>query len=183
MRLPVLGMAAANVHACTATKTGALMLLPQSIQSMFWISVILLCHFRTWLFLGYSLKLPTPSLSQPTPPKETVLAASQNWCPPREQVTTSVHMCTLDMLWVTVILIFQMGWVASHRGEKKAVVRYFCVCVCVCVCTYYYIYTVHWTSIFGACINYVRHYSHCWAYIHQQNQLCPPAIYLLTKTS
>jgi len=83
---------------------------------VFWISVVLLCHFRTWLFLGYSLKLPTPSLSQPTPPKEMVLAASPNWCPPLGQVTIFVRRCALNMFQVTIIWIFQMvWWILSKR--------------------------------------------------------------------
>lgn len=31
----------------------------------------------------------------------------------------SVHLCTLNIFWATVILIFQMGWVASNWGKNK----------------------------------------------------------------
>ena len=99
-------------------KVAALIVPPGRLQCMFWINVTLLCHFRTWLFLGYSLKLPTPSLSQPTPPKEMELAANPNWCPPLGQVTVSVHIRILNMFPATIRVIFQMVQVVLVRGKN-----------------------------------------------------------------
>lgn len=124
MKLPVLGMATGSNEACIEWRW-MFWFFPRVFVA-FWISVIPLCHFRTWLFLGYNLKLPTPSPSQPTPPKEMVHEASPNWCPPLGQVSIICAYMCLEHLPGDNNINFPNSMLNSIRNNKWAVVN-FCV--------------------------------------------------------
>lgn len=110
---------------------GGALIFPGGLHSTFWITVILSCHFRTWSFLGYSLKRPTPSPSQPTPPKGTVRAASPNWCPPQGQVTVSVHILYSVSGDSNTNGPDDNRWLFSEVGKKRGCGQPFCFLMCI----------------------------------------------------
>lgn len=110
-----------DVHACTAWRR---MDFPQGNWHKFESLLFSLYHFRTWLFLGYSLKLLLLTVTTYTTKKEAELTQQTKLVSTTGAGNPSMHVYVFNMFQATII-IFQMVWVASvQRGEWTVVVNF-----------------------------------------------------------